>query len=107
MQTPVIETQPGPMVARPSTFGALSIAAPFIGGVLVYLLIFHSDQIVPAYILGLLLVPLSPICGVIFAVVAWIRREPSWIFPWIGLLLNLGVLLFLYIERNNLLVIGC
>jgi hypothetical protein len=48
------------------------------------------------FILGLCILPLTPICGVGFAVAAWVRHEKYQALPWIGLLLNLVVMYFIF-----------
>ena len=77
------------LVDRNPIFGTLSVAAPFLGGVLVYLLICQANS----FFVGLFMVPLSLICGVILAIMAWLRGERSRWLAWIGLLLNSTLLI--------------
>ena len=78
---------------RDPWFGMLSVMAPFIGWFLgltfLSLLSFWDLSFLSLYIL-----PLTPICGIGFAVAAWKRHEKHWALPWIGLLLNLAILCF-------------
>jgi hypothetical protein len=64
-------------------FGVLSVTAPFISLPL-------------SIVVFLPLLGLTPIVGVGCAVAAWIRHEKQWALPWIGLLLNLALLFFLF-----------
>ena len=84
------------IVGRKPIFGTLSVAAPFIGGVLVYLLIWHANS----FFVGLFMVPLSLICGATLAIVAWLRRERSRWLARIGLLRNSALLI-------AMVMIGC
>jgi hypothetical protein len=84
-------TQVATRARRPAICGTLSITAPFIGAILCYVLIWVSPT---GFVLGLLLIPLSLICGVVFAVSAWIRRERYWLLPSIGLPMNLALTLW-------------
>jgi hypothetical protein len=83
---------------RPPRFGTLSVAAPFIGAFLSYVLLSlsaSSEDSPVAFLLGLLLFPLSLLSGVAFAASAWIRRERFWLLPSIGLLINLALVLWI------------
>jgi hypothetical protein len=93
-------TEPNPAIKRSPVFGKLSLAAPFIGGILIFILLKLPDM---GFILGLYMIPLTPICGVGFAVAGCVRREQHWFLPWIGLLFNLAILLLLWVERDNII----
>jgi hypothetical protein len=101
MDTLDVTSQSKPVAGKP-ILGVLSVATPFIGALLIYLLIWQFESFV-----GLLLIPLSPICGVILAVVALWRREPHRWLAWIGFLLNAAVLLYLVVERDHIISFGC
>jgi hypothetical protein len=77
------------VVSRNPIFGTLSVAAPFLGGVLVYLLICQANS----FFVGLFMVPLSLIGGATLAIVAWLRRERYRSLAWIGLPLNSALLI--------------
>jgi hypothetical protein len=77
------------IVGRKPIFGTLSVAAPFLGGVLVYLLICQANS----FFVGLFMVPLSLIGGATLAIVAWLRRERYRWLAWIGLPLNSALLI--------------
>jgi hypothetical protein len=85
-------TDSKPIKACTPKFGQLSIAAPFIGAISAALLFGVFFQSAPIAIFAFLLIPLSPICGVVFAVMAWKRREPYWALPVIGLLINFAAI---------------
>ena len=88
---------------RAPTCGILSIAAPFIGAFLFWVLMWVFTDFSLSFVLGLSLIPLSPMCGVGFAVAAWIRRERCWLFPWIGLFINLALLCWVFINRDHMI----
>ena len=80
-----------PAASRPGRCGALSIATPFVGALLIGVLIwilYNSDSSFCLF-LAIWLVPLTPIFGVGLAVTAWIRQEQHRQLPWIGLAINL------------------
>jgi len=81
-----------PIMASGPIFGLLSIASPIVGGILSALLFGAFYYIGPIVLLALLLVPLSPICGVIFAALALVRREKYSVLPAVGMLINLAVI---------------
>ncbi len=77
----------------------LSIAAPFIGGFII-LILFWTDLITPLLFIpiafgALVFTPL--LIGVAFAIGAWIRGERYRRLRYIGLILNLGILIFFVI----------
>lgn len=78
-------------------FGILSTCAPFIGAFLFYFaewILAASLEIPFAFELGLLVIPFTPLCGIGFAMLAWVRGEPYRAIPWLGLLINLAVLIW-------------
>ena len=89
-------------VAVVPTFGALSVAVPFIGVFLFLLLASLFSTVAFAFIVAILIIPLSPICGVVFAVVAWKRGERYWALRWIGLLINLAAIYFLIKNASHM-----
>jgi len=98
MDTPSVTSQSKPVGDGKPILGALSVATPFIGALLIYLLIWQFESF-----LGLLMIPLSPICGVILAVIALRRRERHRWLAWIGFLLNAAALLYLFVERDHII----
>jgi hypothetical protein len=90
-------------IRRAPICGVLSIAAPFIGAFLFWVLIWVLSDFSLSFVLALSLIPLSPICGVGFSIAAWIRRERCWLLPWIGLFINLALLCFVFINRNHMI----
>jgi hypothetical protein len=81
---------------REPTFGMLSLTAPVIGGLIIFLLLGVFPSFPLSFILSLLIVPLTPICGAGFAVTALIRREKYWALPCVCLLLNLVIMYFVF-----------
>jgi hypothetical protein len=82
-----------------STFGMLSIAAPFIGGFII-LILFWTDLIAPLLYIRIAFGALvfSPaLIGVAFAIGAWMRGERNRRLRYIGLILNLAILIFFVI----------
>ena len=77
-----------------SIFGMLSVAAPFIGGFIIWIMI-QNDWIVsflyipPAFAL---LIALPSLTGVAFAFVSWIRDEPNRKMRRGGLFFNVAIL---------------
>ena len=63
----------GASAKRDPWCGVFSVAAPFI---------------------GLFVFPLASIAGIGLAIAAWRRHEKQWLLPWIGLLLNLALLIW-------------
>ena len=87
----------------------LSICAPFIGALLFYItewILAASFEIPFAFELGLLLIPITPICGVGFAIAARIRRERFRVLPWLGLLINLALICYVIANRNTIGSLG-
>ena len=83
-----------------STFGRLSVWAPFIGALLFYILYCVCEQLIVVLLyippLAFLVVSLPSLLGIIFAIVSWKRSEPSRGLRWFGLILNVGIL-FLFL----------
>jgi hypothetical protein len=100
MQTPI---QVLPSAGRSAVCGTLSVSAPFIGAFLFFVLIRVFTDSPLSFVLALSLIPLSPLCGVIFAVVALIRRERFRFFAWIGMVVNLALILFVFVNRNHII----
>ena len=69
----------------PSTFGTLSIAAPFIGwiGVLFCPSRYQSPEVVS------LIIAIAALSGLISVLLAWYRHEPYLALRWIGVFFNL------------------
>jgi hypothetical protein len=88
---------------RVPTFGILSIAAPFIGTFLFWVLIWVFTDFSLSFVLALSLIPLSPLCGLIFSAVGWFRHERYWLLRWIGLAINLGVIGWFVVNRNHII----
>ena len=93
---------PKGVVGRPPVFGVFSITAPFWGGVLAVFLTWLTQNIFSL----LLTFPLSLVCGLILAFVAWSRGERYVGLGWFGLSFNSAVLLYL-IFRGHYFSIGC
>lgn len=96
-------TEPKSASARSPTFGSLSIAAPFTGALLILILLWGMPAFPLSFILTLFLIPLSPICGVGFAVVAAIRRERYSAVWLLGLVINLVAVCILIANRNHII----
>ena len=69
-------------------FGKLSVAAPFIGVLLIFMCSPHYDSIGVVFCI----LAISALVGFASAITAWIRHERYWGLWLIGLLLNLAVL---------------
>ena len=75
-------------------FGTLSVAAPFIGGLIIGIMI-QTDWIAPFLYIPpafALLVALPSLTGVAFAFVSWTRDEPNRKMRRAGLFFNLAIL---------------
>jgi hypothetical protein len=92
-------TESIPALKRTPIFGGLSIAAP----VVLCLMIF-SQYVFDSFDLTMLctvLWPVPMVCGFIFMVVAFIRRERYWAFPFVGLAINLAGIFYLSTHLTN------
>lgn len=76
-------------VNKSTLFGKLSVAAPLIGVLLIFMCSPHYDSIEVVFCI----LALSALVGFASAITAWIRHEKYWGLRLIGLLLNLAVLL--------------
>jgi len=79
-------------IKRRPVFGILSIVTALIGGLVVNLLMWlvtDTNSYVRTHLV-IYIALLTPICGVAFAIVTWIRGEPYRPLPIIGLLANVG-----------------
>jgi hypothetical protein len=82
---------------RKPVFGVLSVLAPFIGVLAVDLLVnYVSDtrsyartHLVVYVLFG------TPVCGLGFAVTTWVRRERYWLFPYLGIVLNVAYVFYI------------
>lgn len=90
-----------PVVTGVPVFGIISVTAPFIGMALIYVLLRWLGATEFGFFSALLLIPLSPLCGIAFALGARKRGEPYKALPLIGLLLNLAILCFLIANANH------
>src|SRR5438270_135065 len=90
-------------VPRAPTYGILSIAAPFIGAFMIFVLLWGIPDFPLSFILALFIIPLSPICGIGFAVAAGIRGERYFAIRAVGLLINLAVIALLIANRNHVI----
>jgi hypothetical protein len=106
-----MDTKSQQITRRVPIFGILSICAPFIGALLFYVTVWilaASLEIPFAFAFGLLLIPITPLCGVGFAITAWIRGERYRVLPWLGLLINLALISWVIANRNNMFgSMGC
>lgn len=74
----------------PPTFGLLSVFAPVIGAFLFYFTELILCDFIPfAFLLLILIVPMTPLCGIGFAIMSWLRHERYFVLAYIGLILNL------------------
>src|SRR5262245_9669225 len=89
-------------IARGPTFGLSSVASPFVGALLFYVVVWGAQSLI-----GLLLLPLTPVAGAAFAVVSWFRGERH---PWVaglGFLFNTAIMVYLYVQRDHIIQFGC
>ena len=94
-----------PRTAAPK-FGWLAVLAPLLGGVLCLGLVLVCVKVLDSELMMmacLLLIPASPLAGVVFAILAWRRRERHKALPWLGLFINLAVLFWLWAGRGHLI----
>lgn len=82
-------------IKRKPAFGTLSIAAPVIGGLICYLIVWVWSDF-EYCMLGFVFLGLAPFFGVGFALVALARREKYQALSWIGLVVNVVVLYLLF-----------
>ena len=88
---------------KPPVCGIFSICSPFIGALLFYFaewILSASLEIPFAFEFGLLLIPITPLCGVAFAIVAWIRGERYRALPWFGLLINVALAYWVFSMKS-------
>jgi hypothetical protein len=95
------------MMRRP-VFGILSAVAPVLG-IIVYFVgvnalrfvggpLRHDHGAAVFHELVFDILPtVAPICGILFAIIAGVRKEPYPALRWIGFLLNLAIMLFLFV----------
>jgi hypothetical protein len=78
-------------------YGALSVMAPFMGGFLVDMLVrFVSDT--QSYARTHLVVYIlfgTPVCGIVFAITTWLRRERYRLLPYVGIVLNIAYVFYI------------
>jgi hypothetical protein len=91
-----------PTLSRAPTFGILSITAPLIGIVLIWVLLLLGSESEFGCLTALLLIPLTPVFGIVLAVGAWIRRERHRALPWVGAFINSTLLILLITNANRM-----
>ena len=95
----IMTTESTPALKRAPIFGSLSIVAP-----VVLCLMILSQYVFDSFDLTMLctlLWPVPMVCGFVFMVVAFIRRERYWAFPIVGLAVNLAGILYLSTHLTN------
>jgi len=90
-----------PAKQRAPIFGGLSIIAPVFSGLFVLLSAFVFADNFNLMMLCLMLIPAPPVLGIVFAIVGVLRREGFWALPWIGLIVNLALLIWGVSQLKN------